>query len=164
MLSSPPSKGRVARARGHELARANPVIAIAIAVVVTGLLGVATATAATTPKLVAKPATALTKGKTVKVTGSGFKPHDQVFLVECLAVATGQGQCDVGTATPATITAKGVLPPTKFKVVTGKIGKGSCGTKASNLKNCVINAGNASGGDTASVPIAFKAPKRVSKK
>jgi len=113
---------------------------------------------------VAKPATGLTNHKMVKVTGSGFKPNDQVFLVECLAAATGQGQCDISTATPVSITATGVLPPTYFTVLTAKIANKTCGTKKSNLKNCVINAGNASGGDTATVPIAFKVPKRASKK
>jgi hypothetical protein len=115
---------------------------------------------ASTPRLVAKPATGLTKGKLVKVSGTGFKSHDQVFLVECLAVAKGQSQCDINTATPATIGAKGVLSPTIFRVVTGKVGNGTCGTTATNLKKCVINAGNASGKDTASVRIVFKASKK----
>jgi hypothetical protein len=75
-----------------------------------------------------------------------------VFLVECLAAAAGQSQCDIDTATPAAITANGVLPSTKFKVLTGKIGNGTCGTKPSTLKKCVINAGNSSGGDTATAP------------
>ena len=99
--------------------------------------------------------------RVVKVIGSGFKPHDHVFLVECLASATGQSQCDINTATPATITAKGVLPRTKFTVVSGKVGTGHCGTALSNLKACVINAGNANGGDTASTPITFAPPKRA---
>jgi len=136
---------------------------MATGVLATGFLDVGIATSATSPKLVAKPAVGLKKGSVVKVSGSGFKPHDQVFLVECLAVASGGSQCAINTATPVTITAKGVLPATKFKVVTGKVGNGTCGTKPSNLKSCVINAGNASGGDTATVKIAFKAPKKASK-
>jgi hypothetical protein len=127
------------------------------------LWSASSAGAAAAPRLVAKPATGLHNGTVVQVTGARFKPHDHVFLVECLAVATGQGQCDISTATPATITAQGVLPRTRFKVLAGKIGSGSCGTTASNLKSCVINAGNANGGDTASAPIAFGAPKRAAK-
>ncbi len=39
-----------------------------------------------------------------------------------------------------------------------KIGNGVCGAKTSNLKKCVIDAGNASGGGTATAPISLKAP------
>ena len=136
---------------------------VAVVLVATAALGAAGAGSATTPKLAVAPSTGLTKGKVVKVTGSGFRPRDHVFLVECLNDATGQGQCDIDTATPATVTRKGVLPPTKFRVVTGKVGNGTCGTTASNGKNCVINVGNASGGDTATAAIAFRAPKATSK-
>ena len=110
------------------------------------------------PALTAKPSVNLTNGATVKVSGTNFTPNDQVFLVECLATASGQGGCDTATATPVTITAAGLLPSSTFKVVTGKIGSGTCGTTASNLKSCVISAGNASGGDTATAPIRFQAP------
>jgi hypothetical protein len=127
-------------------------------------LCVTTAAATATPKVVVKPATGLTKGKIVKVTGSGFKPDDQVFLVQCLKNATGQNQCDISTATSATIAGTGVRPSTTFKVVTGKVGNGTCGTKISNLKNCVINVGNVSGSDAASTPIDFKAPKHGPKR
>ena len=115
---------------------------------------------AATPKraLVVTPSTNLTKGQKVSVSGSGFTPNDQVYLVECLLKATGQNGCDVATATPVTITAKGVLPPTAFSVVTGVVGSGTCGTNASNLKACALSAGNASGGDSAVAPIVFKAP------
>jgi hypothetical protein len=162
-LSSHPSTiRRVARAHNYRLSFRGAVLVAAV--LATGALGTIPAASATTPKLVVKPAVGLMKGKVIRVTGSGFKAHDQVFLVECLAVAAGQSQCDIDTATPATITANGVLPSTKFKVLTGKIGNGTCGTKPSTLKKCVINAGNASGGDTATAPIAFKAPKGTAKK
>ena len=161
MLRSIAVEGSMTSPRSHRLALYGA--AMAVTIVLTGSVAIGDA-AAVAPKLVAKPATGLVNGKTVKVTGSGFTPNDQVFLVECLAVATGQGQCDISTATPATITAKGILPPTYFTVVTGKIGNKSCGTKQSNLKGCVINAGNAAGGDTATTPIAFKMPKKARKK
>ncbi|HEY3942152.1 MAG TPA: neocarzinostatin apoprotein domain-containing protein [Acidimicrobiales bacterium] len=121
------------------------------------------AAAAAKPQLHAVPATGLHRGSVVEVSGSGFRPRDQVFLVECLASATGQGQCDISTATPATISAKGVLPRTRFKVVTGKVGSGTCGTTTANRGRCVINAGNAKGGDTATVAITFAAPHRATK-
>ncbi len=109
-------------------------------------------------RLVITPSTNLVKGQQVTVTGSGFTPHDQVYLVECQVKATGQNGCDVATATPVTISAKGVLPATKFSVVTGTVGSGTCGTKTTNLKACAISAGNATGGDSAVAPITFKAP------
>ncbi len=116
------------------------------------------ATPASPRKLIVTPSTNLVKGQQVTVTGSGFTPHDQVYLVECQVKATGQNGCDVATATPVTISAKGVLPATKFSVVTGTVGSGTCGTKATNLKACAISAGNATGGDSAVAPITFKAP------
>jgi hypothetical protein len=116
------------------------------------------ATPASTRKLVVTPSTNLVKGQRVTVTGSGFTPHDQVYLVECQVKATGQNGCDVATATPVTISATGVLPATAFSVVTGTVGSGTCGTKTTNLKACAISAGNATGGDSAVAPIAFKAP------
>lgn len=112
----------------------------------------------TTPKLVVSPATNLTKGQAVKVSGTGFTPNDVVYLVECMANASGQSGCDIATATPVTITASGMLPSTNFNVVTGRIGSGTCGTSSSNLKSCALSAGNAVGGDSASAPISFRAP------
>jgi len=131
---------------------------ISVALLTSAFVG-ATSSSATTRHLVVKPSTGLTNGKAVRVTGSGFKPHAQIFLVECLAKAAGQSDCDITTATPATISAKGILKSSTFKVTTGKVGTGSCGTKPANLKNCVINAGSISGTDTATAPITFKAPK-----
>lgn len=110
------------------------------------------------PKLVVKPSTNLTKGQAVMVSGTGFTPNDQVYLVECLGNASGQNGCDISTATPVTITASGTLPSTSFVVVTGPVGSGTCGTSAANLNSCAISAGNAGGGDSASAPISFKAP------
>ncbi len=136
-------------------------ILLVVATLAIALWSALPASAVATPTLVVAPSTALHNDRVVKVIGSGFKPHDHVFLVECLASATGQSQCDINTATPATITAKGVLPRTKFTVVSGKVGTGHCGTALSNLKACVINAGNANGGDTASTPITFAPPKRA---
>jgi hypothetical protein len=61
---------------------------------------------------------------------------------------------------PVKITAAGVLPKTKFKVATGTIGNGKCGTLASNLRKCAVSVGNASGGDSAVFKIVFAAPKK----
>ncbi len=125
-----------------------------------GLINVTSASAAATPKLVVTPSTGLTNHKTVTVSGTGFKPKDMVYITECQANAKGEAGCDIDTATLVVITAKGVLPKTKFKVVTGTIGNGKCGTAASNLKKCAVSAGNISGGDSAVFRITFAAPKK----
>ncbi|HEV2427911.1 MAG TPA: neocarzinostatin apoprotein domain-containing protein [Acidimicrobiales bacterium] len=114
--------------------------------------------AVTTPHLVVTPSTGLHNGEWVKVSGSGFRAHDMVFLVECLSTAKGAAGCNTAGATPVTITAKGVLVSTRFKVMTGKVGSGHCGTTARNLKGCEMSAGNAAGKDTASTVITFKLP------
>ncbi|HUX03957.1 MAG TPA: fibronectin type III domain-containing protein [Acidimicrobiales bacterium] len=105
--------------------------------------------------LTVSPSTGLTNGVTVKVTGSGFVPNDQVFVVQCLRSAKGQSGCAIATATSVTISANGVLPRTSFRVVTGAVGTATCGTRASDLAACALSAGNASGTDTATAPITF---------
>jgi hypothetical protein len=102
------------------------------------------------------PVSGLKNHSSVRVSGTGFKPRDQVYVVECLATSKSQAGCDLKTLHPVKITATGVLPSFKFKVVAGKIGTGFCGTKASNLKSCAISVANVSKGDSARVRIAFK--------
>jgi hypothetical protein len=129
-------------------------------ILTSGLVNVSGASAAAKPKLVVTPSTGLTNHKTVTVSGTGFKPKDEVYITECQANAKGEAGCDILLATPVKITATGVMPKTKFKVATGTIGNGKCGTAASNLKKCAVSAGNASGGDTAVFKIVFAAPKK----
>src|SRR5580698_4307231 len=129
-------------------------------IVTSGLVSVTNANAAAKPKLVVTPSTGLTNHKVVTVSGTGFKPKDSVYITECQANAKGEAGCDIDTAIPVTITSAGVLPKTKFKVITGTIGNGKCGTVASNLKKCAVDAGNASGGDSAVFKIVFAAPKK----
>ena len=129
-------------------------------IVTSGLINVTGANATANPKLVVTPSTGLTNHKTVTVSGTGFKPRDTVYITECQANAKGEAGCDIDTALPVTITSKGVLPRTKFQVITGTIGNGKCGTAASNLKKCAVSAGNASGGDSAVFKIVFAAPKK----
>jgi hypothetical protein len=129
-------------------------------IVTSGLINVGGASAAATPKLVVTPSTGLKNHSTVTVSGTGFKAKDQVYITECQANAKGESGCDIDTATPVTITSAGILPKTKFKVVTGTIGNGKCGTAASNLRKCAVSAGNASGKDSAVFKIVFAAPKK----
>ena len=104
---------------------------------------------------VVRPALSLHNGESVRISGYGFKPHDHVYVLECLATVHSSAQCDLATLKPVTITARGLLPALTFKVLTGKIGTGKCGTTAFNLKSCVISVGNAAKGDTAIAHITF---------
>jgi hypothetical protein len=110
------------------------------------------------PTVVVSPSGSLKNGQVVKVSGHGFKPGDSVFIIECLTTSKNSTGCDVATATPVTITAKGLLPPTKFKVVTGVVGSGACGTTKGNLKNCALDVGNMAGTDAGTARIIFLAP------
>jgi len=122
-----------------------------------GLLAAQGASGATSPKITVTPSTGLKNGEKVTVKGTGFKPKDSVYIVECLRSAKGGSQCAIGgIPIPITINAKGVLPATKFVVTTGKVGSGTCGTKKSNLAKCDVSVGNASGGDSTTAPIIFK--------
>ena len=114
------------------------------------------ASTASTRALVVTPSTGLTNGESVKVTGSGFTPNDSVFLIECLATSTSQAGCNVASATPVTVSAKGTIAATSFTVETGTIGNGKCGTSAANEGACAINVGNITGGDSAQGLIKFK--------
>ena len=107
------------------------------------------------PHVKVAPSTGLRKGQSVRVSGSGFQPGDHVYIVECLASGTTASKCALKTTVAKTINAKGQLASSVFKVVTGKIGTGTCGTKASNLKSCAIDVGNALKKDAASVRISF---------
>ncbi|MFY9783978.1 MAG: neocarzinostatin apoprotein domain-containing protein [Acidimicrobiales bacterium] len=135
------------------------VAVLALSGLSSGILGATSASAAATPKIVVTPSKNLKNGEKVSVAGSGFKPGDTVFLVECLVKAKGEAGCEVNGIPPQeTITATGLLPRSTFKVVEGTIGDGKCGTTKANLKNCAVSVGNATGGDSAVAPIAFKAP------
>jgi hypothetical protein len=123
-----------------------------------GLVNVISASAAT-PRLVVTPYTGLRNHTTVIVSGTGFKPRDTVYITECQVSAKGQAGCDIFTALPVKISARGVMPKTKFKVVTGTVGNGKCGTNATNLKKCAVSAGNANGGDSAVFKIVFTLSK-----
>lgn len=107
--------------------------------------------------LVVTPSTGLINGETVKVSGTGFTPRDSVYILECLATATGQSGCDIqGIPTPVTVTSAGTIPLMTFKVVTGTIGSGKCGTTVANASACAIVAANISVSDAGAKVISFK--------
>ncbi len=122
---------------------------------VSGFVIATTASATNSPVIKVTPAKALKNGQKIKVSGSGFTPKDNVYIVECLANAKGQAECNTAGAIPATIDAKGKLHPTIFVVATGKIGSETCGTKKADAKACDISVGNITGGDSTTTAISF---------
>ncbi|MGC8499176.1 MAG: neocarzinostatin apoprotein domain-containing protein [Acidimicrobiales bacterium] len=118
----------------------------------------APAAATSAPSLTVTPATGLTNGEKVTITGSGFTPSDSLYATECLATATSAADCNVSTATPITVNTDGTLPSTTFTVVTGTVGGATCGTSAADAASCVIMVANSSEGDRAAAPIAFAVP------
>jgi len=128
-------------------------------ILTSGLVNITTAHAVTIPKLVVTPFTGLKNPTAVEVSGTGFKPRDTVYITECQVAAKGEAGCDIFTAVPVKISTRGALAKTKFKVVTGTVGNGKCGTTATNLRKCAVSAGNANGGDSAVFKIVFALPK-----
>jgi hypothetical protein len=59
----------------------------AVALALSSGVGGAFASAASGPKLVVTPSINLHNGEVVKVSGSGFKPGDSVYIVQCLVKA-----------------------------------------------------------------------------
>jgi hypothetical protein len=113
---------------------------------------------ATGPGVAVSPSTNLANGASVSITGSDFTAGDSVYAVECLETATTEAGCDTGTATPITVSSTGALPATSFKVVTGAVGNGTCGTNATNYNSCIIEVANIKGGDEGAATIDFVAP------
>lgn len=114
---------------------------------------------ATGPGVSVTPSTGLANGGTVSITGSGFTPADSLYAVECLETATSEAGCDVNTATPITASATGTLPATTFKVASGAVGTGTCGTSAANYDSCIIEVATVTGTDRGIATIDFAAPK-----
>lgn len=83
-------------------------VASAVVLVVTLASALTITTAgASGPTLVVTPSTNLHNGEKVKVSGSGFKPGDSVFVVECLAKASGEANCDISHLVSAKIAKSG---------------------------------------------------------
>jgi Neocarzinostatin family len=117
---------------------------------------------AASPKLKVAPKSKLSNGSVVTVSGKGFTAGG-VYILECVVgetSTTGSG-CNINNLVQATISSKGVLPPTQFTVKTGAIGTqgGTCGTTKANEADCAVSVGNASGGNAAQLTIKFAIPK-----
>lgn len=142
---------------------------ISVANATGGDAGVAAITFASTttpagPAVTVSPSTNLKNGQSVTVTGSGFKPGDALYVLECLATATGASGCDVATAKSITANSDGTLPSTPFTVAAGKIGLSACGTTSANAGGCIITVATATGTDAGATPIRFAvAAKKVAR-
>jgi Neocarzinostatin family len=110
------------------------------------------------PGVSLSPSTGLTNTQSVTLTGADFTAGDSVYAIECLATATTRAGCDTSTVVPMTVSPQGTLPSTYFKVVTGKIGTGSCGTSAADYAACIIEVANAGGTDRGIATMDFVAP------
>ena len=129
------------------------------AALVSGFIITTSASAAASPVLKVSPAKALKNGQKIVISGSGFTPKDNVYIIECLVSAKGQADCNTAGAVPATIDAKGKLPTTSFAVAAGTIGSKTCGTTKANANGCDISVGNATGGDSTTKAISFAVKK-----
>ena len=135
------------------------IAAILSATLISGFVITTSASAAGSPTIKVAPAKALKNGQKIQISGSGFTPKDSVYIVECLANAKGQADCNTAGAVPATIDAKGKLHATAFAVATGTIGSKACGTTKANANGCDISVGNATGGDSTVGAISFAVKK-----
>jgi hypothetical protein len=122
-----------------------------MAVVSIGVLTVAGVASAKSATMTVKPDSNLHNNQKVVITGSGFRARTTVYLVECLRTSTTDAGCDLSNVVSVTTTTKGALPKTKFTVVAGTIGNGTCGTTKGNANDCRIAAGN----ETEKGPVQF---------
>ena len=88
-------------------------------------------------------------GEIVTVTGVGFAPGDEVYIVECFGTA-----CNQESAVPAKISSQGVLPPTHFRLTSVISVPDQCPPRG-NL-SCYLYASDATRGAKAMAPIQFK--------
>lgn len=136
--------------------------AATLALVTAGLgwLGAATAGATGGPHIVVTPRTNLHNKEVLHVSGTGFKPGETVYIVECLRTASGAAGCNTLNLVMESVGSDGSFPSSRFVVSTGKIGTGTCGTTKANLSRCDVSVGNQSGTDSATAPIVFALKKK----
>jgi Neocarzinostatin family len=111
--------------------------------------------AATSAHITVTPSINLRNNQTVTVSGGGYAPNENVYVLECLYGAQSATNCNIFNNVPLTTDANGNIPTTKFKVKTGKIGNGLCGTTAKNIRACDITVGNQAGTDFGIARLTF---------
>jgi hypothetical protein len=111
------------------------------------------------PTANATPNTGLKNNQVVKVSGAHFSPGATLAILECNhAVATAKAAaCNTSKIATGTASSTGTLPPTPFKVFTGKVGNGKCGGSVKANHTCYIVVANTSKNSQAAVAkIVFK--------
>ena len=115
------------------------------------VLAMPSAASAATPSIAVSPATGLTSGQKVTVTGSNFPAGLGLFILQCSGVPSATS-CDTTKLVTATTTAAGTFSAT-YTVLTGAVGSGTC--KAGGT--CYIAAGDAAQTAGGSQKIVFAA-------
>jgi hypothetical protein len=143
---------------GTTLADANCLISI-ISSATNTVVAFASLSFNTGPGVGASPSTNLSSGASVSISGAGFPPSVPVYALECLETSTDEAGCATGTATPIKVSSAGTLTTTTFQVIVGAVGKGSCGTNATDYDACMIEIANAKGDEEGVATIDFAAPQ-----
>jgi hypothetical protein len=117
----------------------------------------------TVTTIAVKPSTKLHGGEAVSVTGQGFSARVALDITECtpavLNGASTKTACTKKHMVAVTATAAGRLGPTTFKVVSGQVGNGNCGTTAKTL-TCYIRVApvKVTGINVATAAVKFALP------
>jgi hypothetical protein len=114
---------------------------------------------AASPTVAVTPATGLSDGATVAVTGSGLTPGAVYYAGQCALIASGKFGCDPSTSVAVTADAKGTVSTkiavhTKFNAVVDAAGTPG-GTVDCGVTSCVVDLRSATG-DGASQAISFR--------
>jgi hypothetical protein len=145
-----------------------PALALVAVVATVGAVHGSKPAAASGVSVKVSPAKGLVNGQSVTVSGRGLPKSGGTaqtwFVTECTAAvrghvnpATDTLHCNISAAQALKVSHTGTFSM-HFKVMTGIIGDGYCGT-ADNLR-CVIGVGTAAGAGTV-VPIVFKSPAQA---
>lgn len=122
------------------------------------LVSFTTITFGTAQSITVSPATGLTNGTTVTVSGSGFTAGDSLYILECPKNTVSLADCDTDDAVTMTVGPTGALTPGKFQVLSGDVGSGTCGTSEADLNGCYLTVGTLTNTDQAYSPLVFAAP------
>jgi hypothetical protein len=122
------------------------------------LVSFTTITFGTAQSITVSPATGLTNGTTVTVSGSGFTAGDSLYMLECPKNTVSLADCNTNDAVTMTVGPTGVLTPGNFQVLSGDVGSGTCGTSEADLNGCYLTVGTLTNTDQAYSPLVFAAP------
>ena len=117
-----------------------------------------TTTAGSAQKVTITPATGLHDAQTVSVSGTGYKPNEQLGVVECADKGdqTGAGDCDLGNIKVTNASASGTVTGFQFTVHKGPFGGNHivCGSPTPCLVS-LAEAGVAAPHEVATMQLAF---------